>query len=86
MACLLMAIMKFKVSLHMIAISAVFMFFAALSIHFNVNINSTLAIMCIVMGAIATSRLHLNAHNYKELILGVFFGVIPQIILVNYWL
>lgn len=86
MACLLMAIMKFKVSLHMVAISGVFMFFAALSIHFSVNINSTLAFMCVVIGAIATSRLHLNAHDYKELILGVFFGIIPQIILVNYWL
>jgi len=38
------------------------------------------------MGAIATSRLHLKAHTYKELILGVFIGFIPQLILVSYWL
>ncbi len=86
MACLLMALIKFKASLHMVAISGVFMFFVALSIHFSVNINGTLALMCIVMGGVATSRLHLKAHNYKELLLGVFIGMIPQLILVNYWL
>ena len=86
MACLLLVIMKFKASIHMIAVSGVFMFFIALSIHFSININGTLALMCIIMGAIATSRLHLKAHTYKELILGVFIGFIPQLILVSYWL
>ncbi len=86
MACLLLAIMKFKASIHMIAISGVFMFFVTLSIHFSININGTLALMSIVMGAIATSRLHLKAHSYIELIIGVFIGIVPQLILVNYWL
>ncbi|WP_295981733.1 hypothetical protein [uncultured Algibacter sp.] len=86
MACLLLVIMKFKASIHMIAVSGVFMFFIALSIHFSININGTLALMCIIMGAIATSRLHLKAHTYKELILGVFIGLMPQLILVSYWL
>ena len=86
MACLLLVIMKFKASIHMIAVSGVFMFFIALSIHFSININGTLALMCIIMGAIATSRLHLKAHTYKELILGVIIGFIPQLILVSYWL
>ncbi|MDA9069893.1 hypothetical protein N8013_06490 [Algibacter sp.] len=86
MACLLLVIMKFKASIHMIAVSGVFMFFIALSIHFSININGTLALMCIIMGAIATSRLHLKAHTYKELILGVFIGFMPQLILVSYWL
>lgn len=86
MACLLLVIMKFKASIHMIAVSGLFMFFIALSIHFSININGTLALMCIIMGAIATSRLHLKAHTYKELILGVFIGFMPQLILVSYWL
>lgn len=86
MACLLLAIMKFKASIHMIAISGVFMFFIALSIHFSININGTLALMAIIMGAIATSRLHLKAHSYVELIMGVFIGFIPQLILVTNWL
>ena len=86
MACLIMAITNFKVSLHMVGVSSVFLFFVALSIHFSVNINGTLALTCVVMGAVATSRLHLRAHNYKELILGVLFGILPQILLINYWL
>lgn len=86
MACLILAIAKFKASIHMIAISGVFMFFITLSIHFSININNTLALMAIAMGAVATSRLHLKAHTYKELIMGVFIGMTPQLILVSYWL
>ncbi|WP_232731972.1 hypothetical protein [Confluentibacter lentus] len=78
--------MKFKASIHMIAVSGLFMFFIALSIHFSININGTLALMSIITGAIATSRLHLKAHTYKELILGFFVGLIPQLLLISNWL
>jgi hypothetical protein len=57
-----------------------------LSIHFHININATIAIFFIIIGAIATSRLHLKAHTNIELIIGFFVGFIPQLILVNYWL
>jgi hypothetical protein len=86
LTCLLLAILKIKASIHMIAISGVLMFFIALSIHFSININGTLALMSIVIGAVATSRLHLKAHTFIELIVGVFIGLIPQLVLVNYWL
>lgn len=86
LSCLIMTIMRFKVSIHMIAVSGVFMFFIALSIHFSININETLALMVILIGAVATSRLHLNAHTYIELIMGFFIGLIPQLLLVSYWL
>ncbi|SFC88848.1 hypothetical protein [Algibacter pectinivorans] len=85
-SCLLLAIMRFKASIHMIAITGVFMFFIALSIHFSINLNNTLIFMAIISGAVATSRLHLKAHSYIELIIGLFLGVIPQLILVTYWL
>lgn len=86
LSCLVLAIFKFKASIHMIAVSGVFMFFVALSIHFSININGTLALMAIIIGAVATSRLHLNAHTCKELLMGLFIGIIPQLILVSYWL
>lgn len=86
LSCLMLAILKFKASIHMMAVSGVFMFFLALSIHFSININGTLALMAILIGAIATSRLHLKAHTYPELIIGFFIGLIPQMLLVNYWL
>ncbi|WP_308993127.1 hypothetical protein QLS71_008635 [Mariniflexile litorale] len=86
MACMILAFFKFKASIHMIALSGLFMFFIVLSIHFSININEILALMSIITGAVATSRLHLKAHDYKELIMGFFIGVMPQLILVNYWL
>ena len=86
LTCLLLVILKIKASIHMMALSGILMFFIALSIHFSININGTLALMSIIIGAVATSRLHLKAHNYMELIIGFFIGLVPQLILVNYWL
>lgn len=85
-ACLILAILKIKASIHMIAAAGFFMFAVALSIHFKININGTIALMCIIIGAIATSRLHLKAHTPIELIIGFFIGLIPQLIVLNYWL
>lgn len=84
--CLILALFDYKASIHMIAVSGVYMFFIALSMHFSININGTLALMAILTGAMATSRLQLKAHNYLELLIGVFIGVIPQLTLFPYWL
>jgi len=70
----------------MIGSSGVLMFFIAISIHFSININASIALFCILIGAIATSRLHLKAHSNIELIIGFFVGLIPQLIMLNYWL
>ena len=86
LTCLILAILKFKASIHMIAIAGVFMFGIVLSIHFSININGSLALMALISGAIATSRLHLKAHTNIELVFGFFIGLIPQLLLVNYWL
>lgn len=86
LACLILAFLKFKASIHMIAIGGVLMFFIALSIHFHINIIGSIALIIIIAGAVATSRLHLNAHRPVELVLGFFIGVVPQILVLNYWL
>jgi len=85
LSCLILAILDFKSSIHLIAITGVFTFFLLISINYSININGTLALMCILIGAVATSRLYLKAHTVLELIVGSFLGVIPQIIMVNYW-
>lgn len=84
--CLILALLKFKASIHMIAISGIFMFAIGLSLHFGKNINGSLAIFAIIIGAIATSRLHLKAHTPIELIFGFFIGLLPQLIILKYWL
>jgi membrane-associated HD superfamily phosphohydrolase len=84
--CFALAVIKFKASIHMIAASGFFMFAVALAIHFKIYINGTIALMCIILGAIATSRLHVKAHTPIELIIGFFVGLMPQLILLNYWI
>ena len=86
LACLIMAIFKVKASIHMIAASGFFMFAVAIGIHFQININGTIALMMIILGAIATSRLHAKAHSNQELVIGVFTGLFPQLVFMNYWL
>ena len=86
LSCLILAILNFKASIHMIASGGVLMFFIALSFHFSINISGSIALMCLIVGAIASSRIHLKAHTRVELIIGLFIGLIPQLILINYWL
>ena len=86
MACLTLAIFKFKASIHMIGISGLFIFFIAIGIQFSINITGTLAFIALAIGAVATSRLHLNAHTSRELIFGFFIGLIPQLLLINFWM
>lgn len=86
LTCLILAILKFKASIHMIGLGGVLMFFLALSIHFKINIIASLALLFFITGAVGTSRLHLHAHTKPEVLFGFFIGFIPQLILVNYWL
>ena len=84
--CFIMAVFKIKASIHMIGASGFFMFAVALSMHYQININGTIALMMVILGAVATSRLHLKAHTPQELILGTLTGITPQLILMYYWL
>lgn len=84
--CLILAILNFKVSIHMIATGGLLMFFIALSIHFSINISGSIALMFIITGVVGTSRLYLKAHEKNELFIGLLIGIIPQLILLNYWL
>ncbi len=86
LSCLFLAIFKVKSSIHMMAIAGLFMFAVALSLHVSININGTISLISILIGAIATSRLHLKAHTPIELIIGFCIGFLPQFLMVNYWL
>ncbi|MFV0565898.1 MAG: hypothetical protein ACK5NB_08715 [Flavobacteriaceae bacterium] len=83
--CLVLALFKFKASIHMIAVSGLFMFFVVLGFHFGINLNNTLAFTSIVIGTVATSRLHVKAHTFREIIVGFFVGLLPQVLLAYYW-
>ena len=83
---LMMVFFKFKVSLHQMGVAGVTMFAIALSIHFQVNMLIWIALFFIANGWVASSRLHTLSHTKIELIIGFFLGVIPQLLVLNFWL
>ena len=83
---LILLILKIKASIHMVGISTLTFFVIALSLHFHYNIIFVIAILVAMNGFVATSRLEMQAHTNKELVIGFFSGMLPQIILSFFWL
>lgn len=77
---------KFKASIHMIAMSAVTFFVIGLSMHYEQNIIYTIALLFLLSGIVASSRLAMRAHTMKELIVGYCSGMLPQLLLWYFWL
>ena len=67
-------------------IAGITMFLIALGVHFKVNVLIAIGLLFIANGWVASSRLHTHSHNYPELIAGFFVGVLPQLIMLNFWL
>lgn len=83
---LLLLFAKIKVSLHMIGISALTFFVLGLNLHFQTQNIFSLLVLILMTGFVASSRLEMNAHTVKELILGFLIGVLPQVLLMYLWL
>jgi hypothetical protein len=82
----LLVFLKIKASIHLVGISSLTVFVGALSLHFEVNVIYSFAVLVLLNGLVATSRLELKAHTYKEILFGFFTGFLPQLILTYYWL
>ena len=83
---LCLAFLKFKTSIHMMSTGGAFFFMVLVDLHYGLSYNTTFAIFIVIMGAMASSRLHSNAHTVKELTVGLIVGVCPQLLLMKYWL
>ena len=83
---MILALLKFKTSIHMMSTGGAFFFMVLVNLHYDYSFSNTFALFVIVMGAMASSRLHLKAHTPKELAVGLFVGVVPQLVLFNHWL
>ncbi len=83
---LILLFAKVKASLHMMGISALTVFTIALSIYNQVNLINVIAILLLANGLVAASRLEMKAHTGTELVIGFFFGIIPQLVLLYCWL
>lgn len=86
MACLFLLFFHFKVSLHLVGISSLLMFIVSLSIHFEINLILAISILILLTGSVATARLYLKAHTGTEVIMGLFIGLISQLLTIQYWL
>ena len=82
----LLVFLKIKASIHLVGISSLTVFVGALSLHFEVNVIYSIAVLVGLNGLVATSRLELKAHTYKEILFGFFTGFLPQLILTYFWL
>ncbi len=85
-ATLILVLFKYKASMHVMGISGIIVFLLGLSIHFEVNVTIVLSLLVLILGAIASARLFLNAHSGTELVLGIILGALPQLFSFNYWL
>lgn len=83
---LLLLFAKMKVSLHMLGISALTFFVLGLNLHFQTQNIFSLLFLILMNGFVASSRLEMNAHTVKELILGFLIGAVPQVLLMYLWL
>ncbi len=77
---------KFKASIHMIGISSLTVFIIGLSIHNQINTINTVTFFVLMNGLVASSRIFMKAHSNNELLVGFLCGVIPQSVLLYFWL
>ena len=83
---LILLFLKIKASIHMVGISTLTVYVIALSFHNQINAISTIAVLILMNGFVASSRLVLQAHTGKELVFGFFTGLLPQLFLMYFWL
>ncbi|HMK07043.1 MAG TPA: hypothetical protein VK476_05895 [Flavobacterium sp.] len=75
-----------KVSLHMIGISAITAFSIGLCFHNRINMIYPITFLISLNGFVANSRIEMKAHSIKELIIGFWIGLLPQLMLWYFWL
>ncbi|KAF2336566.1 hypothetical protein FND99_02570 [Flavobacterium daemonense] len=83
---LVATLFKLKPSLHVAAISGFTIFVIGLNIHLQMQNPYWPALLILLTGIVASSRMEMKAHTSREIILGLFIGVLPQILFIYLWL
>ena len=83
---LILLFANIKASLHMMSISSLLVFAIGLSLHFKIQNTVVIAVLILLNGFVASSRLEMQAHTYKELVFGFLLGAVPQLLLLVLWL
>lgn len=82
----ILTFLHFKVSLHMIGISSLLAFTICLFVHLNIAIIPLIALMIVIVGNVASSRLYMKSHNITELLAGTIIGLFSQVLLWQFYL
>ena len=61
-------------------------FVIGLSIHSQTRNINLIAFLVLMNGFVVSSRLEMKAHTPKELVIGFLLGIIPQLLLLRFWL
>ena len=85
-ACLMLLLLNFKTSLHLVGMGSILMYLINLSIHFEINIILAITAFTVFTGLVATSRLYLDAHSRVEVLVGLLIGLCSQLLTVKFWL
>ena len=83
---LLLLFAKIKASIHMLAFSSLTVFVTGLHLHHPDHFPLIVPFLIFMNGVIASSRLVMQAHTPKELIIGFLSGSILQLLLLVVWL
>lgn len=78
--------LNFKVSLHMIGVCSLLAFVISLFIYLNKDLIALIALMIVIVGNVASSRLYMKSHNYTELFAGALIGLFSQVLLWRFYL
>jgi hypothetical protein len=83
---LVLSLFKIKASLHVAAISGFTIFAIGLNIHLQLHNPYWGALLILLSGIVTSSRLEMDAHTPKELLIGLVIGVLPQLLFLYLWL
>lgn len=70
---------RMKVSLHTSALSSALGFLIYLSNIFLIDLHPIIVVFIVAIGLISTARIKLEEHTYKEILVGILFGIVPQL-------
>ena len=69
-----------KISMHAMGVGGVFIFVILTCIHYQFHLGTDIAVVTLITGLVCTSRLLLKHHTNFEIYLGLFVGVLSQLI------
>ncbi|WP_431243770.1 hypothetical protein ACQ9BO_04290 [Flavobacterium sp. P21] len=83
---LVCSLFKIKASLHVAAISGFAIFVIGMNMHLQMQNPYWPALLILLTGIVASSRLEMQAHTSKEIFIGLTIGVLPQLLFLFLWL